>query len=85
MSNVSRWRSQIGLPALDAAVLAGSIKPLPNGPEGAVMVDLENAEQALTGAIVPRGGKWFFYKLMGDTAAVNASRDAFVKFCQTGS
>ncbi|HWB04811.1 MAG TPA: hypothetical protein VG796_17410 [Verrucomicrobiales bacterium] len=84
-SNVSRWRGQLGLPAADEATLKESIKPLPGAPEGSVMVDLENNGRSLTGAIVPRGGKWFFYKLMGESAAVAAARDAFIAYCKAGS
>jgi hypothetical protein len=85
ISNVSRWRGQLGLPAADEAALKESAKPIPGAPEGAVSVDLENNGRALTGAIVPRGGKWFFYKLMGDSAAVAAAREAFITYCKAGS
>jgi hypothetical protein len=85
VANVTRWRTQIGLPEGDSAAVQESIKPLPGGPEGAVIVELENAGKALTGAIVPRDGQWFFYKLMGGTAAVTAAREAFINYCKAGS
>lgn len=85
LSNVSRWRGQIGLPAAEESVLKESIKPLAGAPEGSVIVDLENSGRALTGAIVPRGGRWYFYKLMGDKAAVAAAREAFITYCKAGS
>lgn len=85
VSNVTRWRGQIGLPAADEAAIRDSIKPLPGGPEGSVIVDLENNGRSLTGAIVPRAGSWYFYKLMGDTAAVTAARDTFITYCKAGS
>ena len=37
----------------------------------------------MLGAIVPREGRWWFYKMMGDAPAVNAERDAFVRFIQS--
>jgi hypothetical protein len=85
VANVRRWRGQLGLTDTDDAAIAALIKPLPGGPEGAVMVELENEGRALTGAIVPRGGKWFFYKLMGGTPAVAAAREAFLNYCKAGS
>jgi len=85
ISNVSRWRGQLGLPAADEAALKESAKPIPGAPEGAVSVELENSGRSLTGAIVPRGGKWFFYKLMGDSAAVVAAREDFISYCKAGS
>jgi hypothetical protein len=84
-SNVARWRGQIGLPPADEAALKESIKPVAGAPEGSVSVDLENNGRALIGAIVPRGGKWYFYKLMGDSAAVSAAREAFITYCKAGS
>ena len=84
-ANVTRWRGQLGLPEIDAAALQATIKPLDGAPEGAVVVDLENAGRSLTGAIVPRGGQWFFYKLIGGTAAVKAAREAFINYCKAGS
>jgi hypothetical protein len=84
-SNVSRWRGQLGLPVADEATIKSSIKPIPGAPEGSVMVDLENAGKTLAGAIVPRDGKWYFYKLTGETAAVAAAREAFITYCKAGS
>ena len=81
-ANVLRWRRQMGLPEVGAEEAAGAAKPIEGGPEGAVVVDLENGEKALSGAIMPRGGRWFFYKLTGPTAAVNAARETFVNFAK---
>jgi hypothetical protein len=81
-SNVKRWRGQIGLPEGDDAAATAAAKPLEGAPEGAVLIELQNEGRALTGAIVPRDGKWWFYKMMGDQPAVAAARDAFVKFAQ---
>ena len=50
-----------------------------------MMVDLEHNGQALSGAIVPRAGKWYFYKLIGGTAAVMGARADFIIYCKTGS
>ena len=77
---------QLELPDADDAAIAALIKPLPGGPEGAIMTELTNEGKgrALTGAIVPRGGRWYFYKLFGGAAAVAASREAFINYCKAG-
>lgn len=86
VANVRRWRGQLELPDADDAAIAALIKPLPGGPEGAIMTDLANEGKgrALIGAIVPRGGRYYFYKLFGGTAAVAAAREAFINYCKAG-
>lgn len=81
-SNVKRWRGQIGLPEVDDATAAAAAKPIEGAPEGAVLIELDNAGRGLIGAIIPREGKWWFYKMLGDTPAVTAARDAFVVFAK---
>jgi len=46
------------------------------------VVDLENGDRGLSGAVVPRDGKWFFYKLTGPVAAVKAAREAFLNYAK---
>jgi hypothetical protein len=83
LANVNRWRGQVGLPAVDEAGLAGCTSPLDPALPGAVLADLKGESKSMLGAIVPRGGEWFFYKLTGDAAAVSAAREAFVSFIRT--
>ena len=81
-SNIKRWRGQIGLPEIDDAAATASAKPIDGAPEGSVLVELENGGRGLVGAIVPRDGKYWFYKMLGDAPAVTAARDAFVVFAK---
>jgi hypothetical protein len=81
-SNVKRWRGQLGLPEVDDATAVASAKPIEGTAEGSVLIELENGGRALIGAIIPRDGKWWFYKMLGDTPAVTAARDAFVTFAK---
>jgi hypothetical protein len=81
LANVNRWRKQIGLGEIDEAALPASVKPL-EGPNGAVLVDLKNESRALLGAIMPRDGQWYFYKLLGDAAAVESAREQFVAYAK---
>jgi hypothetical protein len=82
LANVNRWRQQIGLGPVDEAGLKALVTPLDAAP-GALLVDLKGDAKAMLGAIIPREGRWWFYKLMGDTAAVTAEREAFIRFVQT--
>jgi hypothetical protein len=83
LANVNRWRGQIQLPAIDEAELKKILTPLdPSNPE-AVLVDLKNNDRQLIGAIVPRDGQWFFFKLLGDAAAVTPQKEAFTQFAKS--
>ena len=79
VENVKRWRNQLKLAAIPDDEVAKLAQPLA-GVEGAVIVDLKNDARALTGAIVPHDGQWFFIKLLGDAPAVASAREAFVVF-----
>ena len=85
LANVRRWRGQLGMADADDAAITALVKPLPGAPEGTITVDLENEGRSLTGAVIPRGGRWYFYKLMGGTAAVAAAKEAFITYCKAGS
>lgn len=82
LANVNRWRQQIGLGEVDEKGLETCTKPL-DAPAGALLVDLKNPPRAMLGAIVPREGQWFFYKLLGDAPAVEAARGDFVQFVKS--
>lgn len=87
LANVNRWRNQIGLPPAGESDLAQLVKPLDEKNPDALLVDMTNSEnkRQLIGAIVPRGGQWYFFKLLGDTAAVAPQKDAFTKFVQAAN
>ena len=82
LANINRWRGQVGLPATDEAGLATCTAPLDAALPGAVLADLKGEAKHMVGAIVPRGGQWFFYKLTGEAAAVSAARESFVSFAK---
>ncbi len=83
LANINRWRGQVGLPATDEAGLATCTTPLDAALPGAILTDLKGESRSMLGAIVPRNGQWFFYKLTGDTAAVSAARESFVTFVRS--
>lgn len=82
LGNVNRWRNQIGLPPIGEAELVKLVTPLDEKIPDAVLVDMTNNNRQFIGAIVPRGGQWFFYKLLGDAEAVAPQKEAFVAFAK---
>jgi hypothetical protein len=84
-ANVNRWRRQLGLPPLAEAELLAALKPLEVAEAETYLANLENPDtgQRMLAAGVLRGGRSWFYKCMGDTAAVAAEQAAFVRFVET--
>jgi hypothetical protein len=82
LANVNRWRGQIGLSPISEAELAKMITRLDPQNTEVILVDMTNPDtrRQLIGAIVPKGGQWYFYKLMGDTEAVSPQKGAFTAF-----
>lgn len=83
LANVNRWRKQLGLGPVEEKELAQLASPLDPANPQAVLVDLANGNRRLIGAIVPRDGKYWFYKLLGDEGAVRAEKDAFAAFARS--
>ena len=83
LANVNRWRRQIGLGEVDEAGLAPIVSPLDPARPEAKLIDMTNNNKRLLGAIVPREGRYWFYKLLGDAAAVAPEKDAFVAFAKS--
>jgi len=83
LANVNRWRGQLKLKDVNEAELRSLVTSLDAALPNAVLVDITNNSQQLIGAIVPRGGQWWFYKLLGDAAAVAPERDNFIRFAKS--
>jgi hypothetical protein len=83
LANVNRWRGQIGLPAVQQSELGSIVSPLdPSNPD-AILVDMKSDSKRMLGAIVPRGGSYWFYKLTGDAEAVAPEKESFVAFVKS--
>ncbi|MCL4786027.1 MAG: hypothetical protein KJ070_04425 [Verrucomicrobia bacterium] len=82
LANVNRWRGQIGLSPIGEAELAKMITRLDPRNSEVILVDMTNPDtrRQLIGAILPKGGQWYFYKLMGDAEAVAPQKEAFTAF-----
>lgn len=89
LPNLNRWRSQVGLqPAPDAELnpLVGNLE-IPGGQGTLVDFQGQSPESGdttrLVGAVVKKDGNSWYYKMLGNPAAVEAHRAAFIKFIQT--
>jgi hypothetical protein len=83
LANVNRWRKQIGLPDAQAGELTSVVSPLDPAQPEAILVDMTNNNKRLLGAIVPRDGRYWFYKLLGDAEAVTPEKESFVAFAKS--
>jgi len=85
LANVNRWRGQIGLSPIGEAELAKIITRLDDKNPETILVDMTNPDtkRQIIGAVVPRGGQWFFYKLMGDADAVAPQKEALAAFAKS--
>ena len=89
VSNFNRWRGQLGLAPQAEAELKQGVTEL-EVPGGKALVvemagtDARTQQKArLVGAVIPRGGQTWFFKLMGDAAVVEREKAAFTAFLKT--
>jgi len=89
LDNLNRWRGQLGLKPVGQAEAEKLVASLDVMGGKAMLVDM-NGQNPQTGqkvrlisAIVPREGLTWFYKLMGDEAAAERGKAAFIKFVQS--
>jgi hypothetical protein len=82
-ANVNRWRRQIGLPEVDEKATRELAQPLKGVSGDAVIVDMSGATTRLIGAIVPEGGRTWFYKMTGAPDVTAAEKESLVKFVQS--
>jgi hypothetical protein len=84
LANVNRWRTKfVGLAAVGEKELPQLLSPLDPANPGAVLVDMQKDNKRLIGAIVPRAGSYWFYKLVGETAAVAPQKESFIAFAKS--
>jgi len=81
LANVNRWRTkQLGLPEVDEAALPTLLTPLDLPDAKANLVDMKGPKGRMVAAIVPHGEQTWFFKLLGEEAAVGAEKQVFVEF-----
>ncbi len=82
--NINRWRAKfVGLDEVTEKELPQLVTPLDPSLAGSVLVDMKKDNKQLIGAIVPRRGQYWYYKLVGDPATVTPQKDAFVAFAKS--
>ena len=82
LSNVNRWRGQIGLPPIDAGALAAARTAVKTRAGVASVYDFTsdgNKKSRLIAAILMVDGSAWFIKLTGDAEPVSAARPAFLE------
>lgn len=91
LSNVNRWRGQIGLTELTDAQLSGASKKIhPNG-RSMSLVSFASADNLIDGqykkrlmaAVYASGGKSWFFKLTGEDRLVQSAERDFLKFLES--
>ncbi|MSU23383.1 MAG: hypothetical protein EXS32_06105 [Opitutus sp.] len=83
LANLNRWRGQLSLAPASAAELAATITRFEQGGLKFAVVDFDNGQQRLLGAIVPVSGSTWFFKLLGPAATLAKEKSAFLEFLQT--
>jgi len=86
LSNVNRWRGQLGLPAITSDALPSNIASLDVAAGKATLVDLAGTAGhpgRMLAVIVPQNGQTWFYKLTGDAGVVAREKDKFLEFVRT--
>jgi hypothetical protein len=81
LANVNRWRGQLQLPPVPD--LTGALQPLEANGFRILVFDGANAGTRMLGAIVPRAGETWFFKLTGPDALVAREKPAFLDFLKT--
>ena len=82
LPNVNRWERELGIGPSPEEKLAEVTKQSKVGDLDVTLVDLKGAEKRTLAAIVPYGGRVWFFKLQGPLAVVEkqqANFDSFIK------
>jgi hypothetical protein len=89
ISNVNRWRKQLGLSDLSADEIIKEVTSVETSGGKAMFVEMAGTDAKsgqparLVGAMVPQTGQTWFYKLMGDPKIVEGQKAAFTTFVQS--
>ena len=83
LGNVNRWRGQVGLAPIAAGELASALTPAETGGGAAQIADVSGASERLIGAILPRNGATWFFKLKGDASVIASEKDNFTAFLKS--
>jgi hypothetical protein len=80
LPNINRWRGQLGLEPVGLAELDGLVREVETDGGRATVVEMNNESVTSIAWIVTRPEQTWFYRLVGETPAVAAQREAFAQF-----
>ncbi|MCA9075006.1 MAG: hypothetical protein KDA93_08240 [Planctomycetaceae bacterium] len=80
LSNVNRWRGQVGLDNITQEQLDASAKQLNVDGTTGRLFNLVGEEQTIVAVMVPQGGQSWFFKMMGDPALAERELENFEAF-----
>jgi hypothetical protein len=86
LSNVNRWRSQIGLEPIDEATLARSRQAVRSKAGTLSVYDFTSSgtkKSRVVAGLFEAGGSTWFVKLTGDAEAVASARPDFVRLMES--
>ncbi len=83
LSNVNRWRRQVGLSAISAEQLRQSSEPIEVSGASGTYVRLVGQSESILGVVVTVKGQTWFVKLKGDKNLAAKEEAAFRKFVQS--
>ncbi len=83
LQNVNRWRSQLGLGALDSESLKSLVLPVASQDARILTVDMTGAKGRIVAGWTSVDGKSWFFKLIGPAKLVAAKKAEFVKFLRS--
>lgn len=84
LDNVNRWREQVSLPRLSADEFAKmDIPALKVGGSDAKLIDITGPRQRMLLALVTRGKRTWYFKMLGSAELVEKQKAAFESFLQS--
>jgi hypothetical protein len=86
-ANINRWRGQIGLAPLPDEQAIALLSKIETADGEGQLVELTSTSGdeplRMLGAIVPRGGQTWFYKLVGHAHTADEQKSAFLEFLRS--
>ncbi|MGK0464272.1 MAG: hypothetical protein ACJAT5_000684 [Lentimonas sp.] len=83
LSNINRWRDQVGLEAVISDSISEFSEPCEIAKHRGLYVSLEGETQSILGAMLPFHGNTWFFKMLGDTPVVLANDEAMKQFLES--
>jgi hypothetical protein len=83
LTNVIRWRQQVGLGAIDSEQVKDIVRPFDVGGAQAQALDMAGKKSRILVVLLPHGGKTWIFKMMGSPDLVGKQKPDFEKFVRS--